>query len=677
MPGRLGAGSAFAARFALITTALLLLLAASATAATLTVNTTGDPAGAGCTGGVCSLRQAIAVANGAGSATTISFALPVPSTISLTSGSLNVFESSSALTIDGPGANDLTVRGTGAATVFEWNNLHATDRLSGVTVSGGSAGSLTGGGIDYGGIGLTVDGVVITGNSASAEASAGGFRQDGENVTIENSTISGNTVASSAGGSNAGGIYNNGSLTLINTTVANNTVTGGGSAPDAGGIVNNVSQLNAVNSTIAGNQASSGVGGVESDGNGIGPVTNESFEFANTVIASNSGSTAPDCGTSEDGQFISQGYNLIGVGCGITAAAGDQFGTSGSPIEPKLGALGNNGGGTPTMAPVTGSPAIDKGNPATPSDATPPAPPALVPCPTSDQRGQPRPDVVGTACDIGAVETQASVPPAAQAPANTSAPSIAGTPLPGDTLTCEPGGWTGSPTNFTYEWTRDGSPIAAATRQRYQVQIVDEGHTLGCQVTATNAAGKSRPAASNTVIVAQPGTLNCPKPTGRVSGLSLGALSLGMKQKAAARILKRYRVIAGGFDVFCLFGGWGIRTGYPSKRLLASLPRGHRSKLGGKIVIELTGNPFYSLDGVSPGMQLSVAMETLHLRNPFHITNVYWYFTPAGPATGIIKVSDGLVQEVGLVNKQVSRNHRAQKFLLASWGSLPWGHEPP
>src|ERR1041385_6640284 len=52
-----------AGRSALLAIALLLLaLPALAHAATIQVNTQTDPTGAGCAGGTCSLRQAIAVA---------------------------------------------------------------------------------------------------------------------------------------------------------------------------------------------------------------------------------------------------------------------------------------------------------------------------------------------------------------------------------------------------------------------------------------------------------------------------------------------------------------------------------------------------------------------------------------------------------------------------------------
>ena len=61
------------------------------------------------------------------------------------------------------------------------------------------------------------------------------------------------------------------------------------------------------------------------------------------------------------------------------------------------------------MLPLTGSPAIDLGNPAAVSDADPPAPPALVPCRTTDQRGFARP--INGRCDIGAVEAGAGTYP--------------------------------------------------------------------------------------------------------------------------------------------------------------------------------------------------------------------------------------------------------------------------
>ena len=79
-----------------------ILLAVSAKAATLTVNSNAD-AGGTCPGASCTLRQAIATA---ASGDTINFA-PGITTITLMSGQLFIDKN---LTITGPGANLLIVR---------------------------------------------------------------------------------------------------------------------------------------------------------------------------------------------------------------------------------------------------------------------------------------------------------------------------------------------------------------------------------------------------------------------------------------------------------------------------------------------------------------------------------------------------------------------------------------
>ena len=50
------------------------------------------------------------------------------------------------------------------------------------------------------------------------------------------------------------------------------------------------------------------------------------------------------------------------------------------------------------------------------------------------------------------------------APINFVSPSISGYPTDGQTLTVDyPGGWSGVPTSYTYQWYRDGNPISGAT----------------------------------------------------------------------------------------------------------------------------------------------------------------------------------------------------------------------
>ncbi|MEK7328362.1 MAG: M4 family metallopeptidase, partial [Chloroflexota bacterium] len=137
--------------------------------------------------------------------------------------------------------------------------------------------------------------------------------------------------------------------------------------------------------------------GVGSDtGGGIGTFGG-TVTLKNTIVARNSASTAPDC----SGSVTSTSYNLIGnnSGCTFTATTGDQVGTNVSPINPLLSPLQDNSGPTFTHALLTGSPAINAGNPASPGSGG-------NACLAIDQRGVTRP--VSTRCDIGAFEGSTS-----------------------------------------------------------------------------------------------------------------------------------------------------------------------------------------------------------------------------------------------------------------------------
>ncbi len=87
-------------------------------------------------------------------------------------------------------------------------------------------------------------------------------------------------------------------------------------------------------------------------------------------------------------------------------------------------------------------------------------------------------------------------------PVIATAPVLFGTPALGQALSCSNGAWTGSPTLlYTYAWQRDGAAIGGASGASYVVQGADQGHSLGCQVTATNSYGHAT-ASSNTLVVA-------------------------------------------------------------------------------------------------------------------------------------------------------------------------------
>ncbi|HLK43901.1 MAG TPA: LamG-like jellyroll fold domain-containing protein, partial [Thermoleophilia bacterium] len=83
---------------------------------------------------------------------------------------------------------------------------------------------------------------------------------------------------------------------------------------------------------------------------------------------------------------------------------------------------------------------------------------------------------------------------AAVAPSNTSPPSISGTTAAGETLTADPGVWSGDPQiTYTYQWQRCSAgscaAISGATAQTYETISNDAGSTLEVSVTGSNPGG--------------------------------------------------------------------------------------------------------------------------------------------------------------------------------------------
>ncbi len=252
-------------------------------------------------------------------------------------------------------------------------------------------------------------------------------------------------------------------------------------------------------------------------------------------------------------------------------------------------------------------------------------------------------------------------------PINTAPVAIRGRAKARALLTCSTGAWTGSPTRFTYQWSRDGTPIATATSPTYKVQALDEGNTLTCTVTAANVAGTGRPATSAKVGVPVPRVAGCPRATGRLSGTALGLIRLGTSRKQAERAYRhssnrgtRYQ------DFFCLTP-IGIRAGYGSPKLLDALSSHQRKALQQRVIWISTASPFYAIDGVRPGASVAAAATSLKLGTPFRIGANQWYLAPAGRATAVLKVRGGIVQEIGIATRQLTKTRHAQRTFLTSF----------
>jgi Ca2+-binding RTX toxin-like protein len=159
---------------------------------------------------------------------------------------------------------------------------------------------------------------------------------------------------------------------------------------------------------------------------------------------------------------------------------------------------------------------------------------------------------------------QTSAPPTgATAPTNTVPPSIFGTAAAGQTLTCSPGTWTGSPT-FGYQWLDDGVVIAGATGSTYVVQASNVDDNLSCRVTATNALGT----ATATSKEVEPGSTILP-PVTPVPPVTPGAP--GSPTNAALPVVGGTPLL--GSPLMCSNGGWsGSPTSFVYQWLRSGIP---------------------------------------------------------------------------------------------------------
>lgn len=206
----------------------------------------------------------------------------------------------------------------------------------------------------------TLTNVTFSGNTAGT--AGGGLATYYSNATLTNVTFSNNTASSFGGG---GLLIEYCSPILTNVTFSGNKTEGSG-----GGIYNNYGDPTLTNISIVNNTASSSGGGIYS---------NSEFTVINSILWGNTPNQVVG-GTPSITYSDIQGGGFSGEG-NINA-------------DPLLGPLQDNGGFTQTHALLSGSPAIDAGNPDN--------------CPSHDQRGYLRPiDGNGDGiahCDMGAYE---------------------------------------------------------------------------------------------------------------------------------------------------------------------------------------------------------------------------------------------------------------------------------
>lgn len=399
--------------------------------------------------GVCTLRAAVMKANhlpGGGATISIPagvFTLTIPpngfggdervgrlritasTTLTGAGSGLTTIEANGTATLDGAMAVESPAGATVAVTVV------------GVTIRGGHTRTFGAGISNVGDLTLVrtvvtdnhVDSVDANGTVLGCGGCGGGGVANFAALTLIESSIAGNSVTLRAslqtcGTCGGGGIANFGTVRSFNSTISANTLTianvAGCTDCGGGGILNSGGTATATNSTISGNRALTSGGGVlnvasatttlinttvtankanTSGAGGVGGgVANDSgaLTMQNSIVAANElGFVFDDCA----GSVVAIGRNLVRTVDGAACAI------SGAPplvsLSPALGPLQDNGGATPTHAPLPGSPAIDAGDPSGCRDS-------LGGALTVDQRLAPR-GANGDPCDLGAVEVQPAV----------------------------------------------------------------------------------------------------------------------------------------------------------------------------------------------------------------------------------------------------------------------------
>jgi RTX calcium-binding nonapeptide repeat (4 copies)/Calx-beta domain len=218
--------------------------------------------------GAGSLRQAIVAINHPDSLAnqTITF------TGTATQGTVNLQTALPTLgrnvVVDGPGAGNLTVSGSGAVRIFNViSGVNVT--LEGLTIANGrGTGTENGAGIFNDGGTLTIANSTLSGSSANV---GGALYNRNGTVTLSNSTLSNNTAQS------GGSIYNQGgTVNITNSTLS------AGAAEFGGGIYNQSGTVKVTDSLLANNSAVSQGGGINNQFGGTVDVTRSRFEYNST-----------------------------------------------------------------------------------------------------------------------------------------------------------------------------------------------------------------------------------------------------------------------------------------------------------------------------------------------------------------------------------------------------------
>jgi hypothetical protein len=135
-----------------------------------------------------------------------------------------------------------------------------------------------------------------------------------------------------------------------------------------------------------------------------------------------------------------------------------------------------------------------------------------------------------------------------------------------------------------------------------------------------------------------------------------------MTRGQARRTLGRYSTRGRRYmDFFCL-SPVGIRAAYGYRGELSGDGRSAR-RLGGRVVLLLTANRAYRLDGLRPSARLRLSGRTRLIAVTVGLNR--WFIVRDGSGLGVLKVRHGRVEEVGVLARGVVRSPATARRFFA------------
>jgi hypothetical protein len=119
-------------------------------------------------------------------------------------------------------------------------------------------------------------------------------------------------------------------------------------------------------------------------------------------------------------------------------------------------------------------------------------------------------------------------------------------------------------------------------------------------------------------------------------------------------------------DFFCLTP-IGVRAGYASPRLLRRLAPTQAARYRGRVIWASSSNPHYDIDGIRAGATLKAVQARLPHGHLLTVGRNDWYLAPAGSVTAVLKVRKGIVQEVGIGTRQLTRTLAQQRIFMTTF----------